>query len=53
MIIYVITAKADEKIYTKIEGFVSENYMETGEIRLYMTREEIKEDEEGDFIESD
>ena len=53
MIIYVITAKADEKIYTKIEGFVSENYMETGEIRLDMTREEIKEDEEGDFIESD
>ena len=48
-----IKAKADEKIYTKMEGFVSENYMETGEIPLGMTREEIKEDEEGDFIESD
>ena len=48
-----IKAKADEKIYTKMEGFVSENYMEMGEIPLGMTREEIKEDEEGDFIESD
>lgn len=47
-----IKGKADEKIYTKMMEFLSENYMEPGKIPLNMTTEEIKEDEESDFFES-
>ena len=48
-----IKGKADEKIYTKMKEFLSENYTEPGKIPLNMTTEEIKEDQESDFFESD